>query len=99
MSRQSNHLSVYLRPLADQQPYQILNAARWLAWRKKFKTPQAAHKWLLAAESNDPWVFKTTMSEYHQATDRATSSKPARSPNEYRSTRSNLYGDEPHMHF
>lgn len=95
-----NSLTLYLRPIADQQPYVLNNVAKWLVARGDFKDFWRARHWLAILEDNHPWQFKTVISQYHDETD--VKKSPHKYPlavNDYRCTSSNIYGDEPHMYY
>ena len=94
-----NSIIIYLRPVGDQQPYQIARAAQWLTRMRKFPNCKAARAWLAVVEDNNPWLFKTIMSQYHEANDVKQRPFKYRPINTYRTSTSNVYGQEPHMFF
>ena len=93
-----NDLSIYLRPIEDQQPYQLNNAAKWLVSIGNFKTFYQARRYISYIEYMHPWRFKTLMSNFHAATDLRKNFKVFRSLDDYRTSNVNSYGDEPHMY-
>lgn len=95
-----NSTTLYLRPVADQQPYQLERMARWLVARGDFKQIHRARHWLAILEDNHLWQFRAVLAMYYAETD--VVKHPYQYPlqvNDYRSTHTNLYGDEPHMWF
>lgn len=95
-----NSTTLYLRPVADQQPYVLNNIAKWLVTCGYFNNFMRARYWLAVLEDNHQWQFKAVISQYHDEADvKKTYYRHPLNVNDYRSTHSNIYGDEPHMYF
>jgi len=92
-----NSITLYLRPIAYQQRYQIRNAAAWLVQKKFFVSFNKALKYMLFLEEYKPSTYANIMSAYYDAVDYKVSYKRTYNINDYRSSDSNLYGQEPHM--
>ena len=97
MSYLQNSLTLYMRPMENIPAYQIRNAANFLVFNNKFRTYQDALKYLLYTRIYAPWNFKAAMSDFYAAYDVTHKLSKAIDVNSYRSTNSNLYGEEYHM--
>lgn len=97
MSYSLNSLTLYLRPHAAIPPYRVNDCANWLVKQGQFKTYYEAKLWLIKEEQDNPWNYKAVMSQYFDATDYQSDYKSHRDVNKYRSTKSNYYGEDPHM--
>ncbi len=93
-----NSITLYLRPIANIQPYQIYNCAIWLVLTKRFKCVQSARKWLLELEMYKIWEFKAIMSAYFEYMERSAQFS-IYDVNTYRSSPIPTYGEDPNMYW
>jgi len=92
-----NALALYLRPLEDQQPYILDQVAQWLVDKKDFPNFKLARQYLFYLEEKYPWRFKTILSNYYEATDIYKNFMVYKSVDDYQTSHTNAYGEEPHM--
>ena len=93
-----NELTLYLRPIENQPPYQIHNCANWLVKKRYAKNFTIARLWLDKLLVSDVWRFKSLMSAYYADTDYKSKELEFKDVNSYRTSKSNIYGDELHMY-
>ncbi len=93
-----NSLSLYLRPLAHIEPYQINNCATWLVLKGKFPDYHSARAYLDHLENHNSSEFKNLMSYFFEQTDtKHVMISPFKNVNRYQSTRQKGSYGEPHM--
>jgi hypothetical protein len=93
-----NSVTLYLRPIENIPPYRVRECAQWLVNHRKFPTVDIAHRWLLLMEDQDPWKYKAILANYFDAVDYTPSYvDDTKNVNDYRSSNTNYYGEEPHM--
>ena len=93
-----NELTLYLRPIENQPPYQIHNCAVWLARKGYAKNPINARIWLDKLQESNIWRFKSIMSAYYADTDYKPIDFEFKDVNQYRTSKLNTYGDDLHMY-
>jgi hypothetical protein len=94
---QPNSLTLYLRPIENIQPYRVIGCAKWLVQNGKFKTLYDAMTWLNVMAAKQPFIYKAILSDYFNAVDYKQDFLDKRDVNKYRSSATNLYGEEAHM--
>ena len=101
-----NSETLYLIPIANQQPYILENVSKWLIKKNNFKNIQEAYSYLLYLEKNNALQYKNTISRYHEENDFKIGYSLQYGPdkdlyshvNEYQTSTNNLYGDDPHLY-
>ena len=94
----NNEVALYLRPISNQQEYQLNNAAKWLVKRNRFRSVREARMYIHYLEYERPWQYKTLMSNYYAAHNMGHKFMKTININEYTTGNMNVYGDEPHMY-
>jgi hypothetical protein len=96
-----NSQTLYFRPAANIPEYRIRGACRWLMYHypKQFKDPVQTRLYLMRIEHNDISLYRSIMSRYFKASDYHPEYIAWRNPNQYYTTDSNVYGEEPHQYW
>jgi len=97
-----NYIKLYLRPNEYQNRTTIRKVASWLVFKKNFTNLKDAIYFLLNLQENDPERFNLIIANFHKYNDYVTNYKLDRVNDpayvdEYRTSKSNLYG-EPWMY-
>ena len=102
----ANELTLYLRPIDTQPPYQINNCAIWMVKNKYAANKAIADKQLAYLYKHNIWRYKSLLSAYYMDTDEAIHDYSThKDVNKYATSslkendKANRYGDELHMYY
>lgn len=97
---QLESMCLYLKPFFNQKPVDEYGCASWLVLNGIFKNVSQAMHYLHKLSYNDPWKYKSLMSDYYMKLEKAMDTKyeTSKKPNKYRNSYKQFYGEELHMY-
>ena len=91
--------TIYLRPIAYEQPYRLKDCAAWMYGMGRAVSPAAALKYLKHLEYYHPWSLKAVLAGYYNAIEYRPDRRQKCDIDRYHTSNINTYGQEPHMWF